>query len=120
VVGQPYKSFSLFQTKVDVCTAYERDRDMNVIMNHKFLSLLGLNKMRELLPPDRPSKKGTDETRIQDLNPKYDPSHEQHEPDPETCQQEVSVVTSLLLLIFSVFLCILSNHITDSIVQSYH
>jgi hypothetical protein len=44
--------------------------------------------MKALLAADRPSKKGTNDTTIHDSDPEYNPSDE-HESDPETCQQEV-------------------------------
>jgi hypothetical protein len=88
VVGQPHRSFSAFLTDVDKRCDYERQRDINVLMNHTFLSSLDIKKMKSLLPPDRPSRKGTNDTRIQDSDPEYNPSDE-HESDPETCQQEI-------------------------------
>ena len=88
MVGQPYRSFSAFLTEVDECGDYERQRDMNVLKNHNFFSSLGIEKMKALLAADRPSRKGTNDTTIHDSDPEYSPSDE-HESDPETCQQEV-------------------------------
>jgi hypothetical protein len=88
VVGQPYKSFSAFLTEVDKHGDYERQRDMNVLKNHNFFSSLSIEKMKALLTVDRPSRKGTNDTTIHDLDPEYNPS-DGHEYDPETCQQEV-------------------------------
>jgi hypothetical protein len=88
VVGQPYRSFSAFLTEVDERGDYERHRDMNILKNHNFFSSLGIEKMKALLAADRPSRKGTNNKTIHDLDPEYNPSDE-HESDPETCQQEV-------------------------------
>jgi hypothetical protein len=88
VVGQPYRSFSAFLTEVDERGDYERQRDMNVLKNHNFFSSLGIEKMKALLAADRPSRKGTNNKTIHDLDPEYNPSDE-HESDPETCQQVV-------------------------------
>jgi hypothetical protein len=88
MVGQPYISFSAFLTKVDERCDYEWQRDINVLKNHKLFFSLSIEKMKSLLPHDGPSRKGTNDTRIQDLDPEYNPSDE-HESDPETYQQEV-------------------------------
>jgi hypothetical protein len=79
VVGQPYKSFSAFLTEVDEHGDYERQRDMNILKNHNLFSSLGIEKMKALLAVDRPSKKGTNDTTIQDSDPEYNPS--EHEFD---------------------------------------
>jgi hypothetical protein len=61
---------------------------MNILKNHNFFSSLGIEKMKALLAADRPSRKGTNNKTIHDLDPEYNPSDE-HESDPETCQQVV-------------------------------
>jgi hypothetical protein len=61
---------------------------MNVLKNHNFFSSLGIEKMKALLAADRPSRNGTKCTTIHDSDPEYNPSDE-HEFNPETCQQEV-------------------------------
>jgi hypothetical protein len=76
VVGQPYRSFSAFLTEVDERGDYEWQRDMNILKNYKFFSSLGIEKMKELLAADRPSRKGTDDTTIHNLDPEYHPFDE--------------------------------------------
>jgi hypothetical protein len=69
VVGQPYRSFSAFLTEVDERCDYEHQRDIDVLKNHKLFSSLGIEKIKSLLPPDQPSRKGTNDTTIQDSDP---------------------------------------------------
>jgi hypothetical protein len=61
---------------------------MNVLKDHNFFSNLGIEKMKALLAADWPSRKGTNDTTIQDSDPEYNPSNE-HGSDLETFQQEV-------------------------------
>jgi hypothetical protein len=81
VAGQPYKCISTYLTDVDKHYDYARYRDINVLKKQKFFSSLGIVKMKSLLPPNRSIRKGTDDTRIQDLDPEYSSSDE-HESDP--------------------------------------